>query len=356
MKDIQFYLNGYLKDEKKIYSWTITSKQVQQLIKLQEKVKKSGGFVAAKGSTYYGEQVTFAPTEVTTEPKEKNFYTTLDADKIFWVVDIYIEKDEKFRIEVPLSKAEKKKRKEEVAEDNAKRWEELKLEEDAVAVLTRFFNPVTTINVDNNKGIYIDKESRTSLSSLVYAGGSSKQEVSFYIDYTKKHIRLETLSKLLNAWAGVEAFRIYVERFKLVLRSRHGLTLQAAYCLDTEEPLLSFRIGYVGETGFSFTECTTEFDTYYGKRLSSGEQLKFNICFPNGLNMAANDDVRDTVTQIADFVLSLEQSKYPRFAQVLKEAQEEAYELGIYAYTGVNAYRHPELSSDSQMGALIKQI
>lgn len=29
MKDIQFYLNGYLKDEKKIYSWTITSKQVQ---------------------------------------------------------------------------------------------------------------------------------------------------------------------------------------------------------------------------------------------------------------------------------------------------------------------------------------
>ena len=79
MKDIQFYLNGYLKDEEKIYSWTITSKQVQQLIKLQEKVKKTGGFVVAKGSTYYGEQVMFAPTEVTTEPKEKNFYTTLDA-------------------------------------------------------------------------------------------------------------------------------------------------------------------------------------------------------------------------------------------------------------------------------------
>lgn len=100
-------------------------------------------------------------------PKEKNFYTTLDADKIFWVVDIYIEKDEKFRIEVPLSKAEKKKRKEEVAEDNAKRWEELKLEEDAVAVLTRFFNPVTTNVINGNKGIYLDKDARTSISSIV---------------------------------------------------------------------------------------------------------------------------------------------------------------------------------------------
>lgn len=356
MKDIQFYLNGYLKDEKKIYSWTITSRQVQQLIKLQEKVKKTGGFVVAKGSTYYGEQVTFAPTEVTTEPKEKNFYTTLDADKIFWVVDIYIEKDEKFRIEVPLSKAEKKKRKEEVAEDNAKRWEELKLEEDAVAVLTRFFNPVTTNTNNGNKGIYLDKDARTSLSSIVYTGIASKQEVSLYLDYNQKHLPMETLGKLVHAWAGVESFRVYVDRIKGFLLERHRLTFQATYCLTDTTPTLRIRIGYANEVGFDIEDGCASGDGRYAKKLKNDEILQFEAYYPKGLNQAACNDVSYWITELTNFVECLEESKYPRFAQALKEAQEEAYELGIYAYNGTNTYKHPESGSSAPMGALIKQI
>ena len=354
MKDIQFYLNGYLKDEKKIYSWTITSKQVQQLIKLQEKVKKSGGFVVAKGSTYYGEQVVFAPTEVTTEPKEKNFYTTLDADKIFWVVDIYIEKDEKFRIEVPLSKAEKKKRKEEVAEDNAKRWEELKLEEDAVAILSRFFNPVTTNVINGNKGIYLDKDARTSISSIVYTGMASKQEVSLYLDYKQKHLPMETLGKLVHAWAGVESFRVYVDRIKGFLLERHRLTFQATYCLTDTTPILRIRIGYADEVGFAINDECASLDGRYGWKLKNDELLQFEAYYPKGLNQAACNDVSYWITELTNFVESLEESKYPRFGQVLKEAQEEAYGLGIYSYSGTNTYRHPELGSNDPMDALVK--
>ena len=354
MKDVQFYLNGYIKDEKKIYSWAITNKQVQQLIRLQEKTKKSGGFVVAKGSTYYGEEVVFAPTEVTTEPKEKNFYTTLDADKIFWVKDIYIEKDEKFRIEVPLSKAEKKKLKEEEAADNAKRWEELKLEEDAVAILSRFFNPVTTTVINGNKGIYLDKDARTSLSSIVYTGMTSKQEVSLYLDYKQKHLPMETLSKLIHAWAGVESFKVYVDRIKGFLLDRHRLTFQSTYCLTDTTPILRIRIGYANGVGFDIAdECASD-NNRYVKKLKNDELLQFEAYYPKGLNQSACNDVQYWLTELANFVESLEESKYPRFAQALKEAQEEAYELGIYAYAGVNNYKHPELSPCKPMGKLIK--
>lgn len=354
MKDIQFYLNGYLKDEKKIYSWTITSKQVQQLIKLQEKVKKSGGFVVAKGSTYYGEQVTFAPTEVTTEPKEKNFFTTLDADKIFWVVDIYIEKDEKFRIEAPLSKAEKKKRKEEEAEDNAKRWEELKLEEDIVAVLSRFFKPITTTTSNGNKGIYLDKEARTSMSSIVYTGMSSKQEVSLYLDYNQKHLAMETLGKLVHAWAGVESFRVYVDRIKGFLLERHRLTFQATYCMTDTTPFLRIRIGYADEVGFNIADECASKDGQNTKTFKNGEALHYEVYYPKGLNTIACRDVSYWITELTSFVECLEESKYPRFAQALKEAQKEAYELGIYTYSGTTSYSHQELNPTDPTDTLIK--
>lgn len=354
MKDVQFYLNGYLKDEKKIYSWTITSKQVQQLIKLQEKVKKSGGFVVAKGSTYYGEQVVFAPTEVTTEPKEKNFYLTLDADKIFWVTDIYIEKDEKFKIEIPLSKAEKQKRKEEEAEENIKKWEELKLEEDVVPILSKFFNPISTTTDNGNKGIYLDKLARTSLSSLVYTGGSAKQEVSLYLDYSKKHLSMETLGRILHAWAGVESFRNHVEKIKGMLLRNYCLTFQATYSITDATPTLRMRIGYANNVGFGIVEACKVEDNNYTRRLKNGEILHFEAYYPKGIHTTALTAIQEWVARLTDFIDNLEEGGYPRFAQVLEEARIEAYELGIYAYTGVNAYEHPELSSDSQMGALIK--
>lgn len=354
MKDVQFYLNGYLKDEKKIYSWTITSKQVQQLIKLQEKVKKSGGFVVAKGSTFYGEQVVFAPTEVTTEPKEKNFYTTLDADKIFWVADIYIEKDEKFRIEVPLSKAEKKKLKEEEIEENTKKWEELKLEEDVVPILTKFFNPVSTTTNNGNKGIYLDKLARTSLSSLVYTGGSTKQEVSLYLDYSKKHLSMETLGKILHAWAGVESFRLHVERIKGMLLRNYCLTFQATYSITDVTPTLRMRIGYANNVGFGIVEACKVEDNNYTRRLKNGELLRFEAYYPKGIHTTALTAIQEWVAILTDFIDNLEESGYPRFAQVLEEARKEAYELGIYGYTGVNAYEHPELDSNDPMDELVK--
>ena len=354
MKDIQFYLNGYLKDEKKIYSWTITSKQVQQLIKLQEKAKKSGGFVVAKGSTYYGEQVVFAPTEVTTEPKEKNFYLTLDADKIFWVADIYIEKDEKFRIEVPLSKAEKQKRKEEEAEDNAKRWEELKLEEDVVPMLSKFFNSVSTITENSNKGIYLDKLARTSLSSLVYTGGSTKQEVSLYLDYNKKHLSMETLGKLLHAWAGVESFRIHVERIKGMLLHKYGLTFQATYSITDALPTLRIRIGYANNVGFGIVEACKVEDNNNARRLKNGELLHFEVYHPKEINTTAFTAIQEWMALLTDFIDNLEESGYPRFAQVLEKARYEAYKLGIYGYTEVNAYEHPELNLNDPMDELVK--
>nr|DAS86150.1 MAG TPA: hypothetical protein [Caudoviricetes sp.] len=354
MKDIQFYLNGYLKDEKKIYSWTITSKQVQQLIKLQEKVKKTGGFVVAKGSTYYGEQVTFAPTEVTTEPKEKNFYTTLDADKIFWVVDIYIEKDEKFRIEVPLSKAEKQKRKEEEAEENMKKWEELKLEEDVVPILSKFFNSVATTTDNGNKGIYLDNLARTSLSSLIYTGGSIKQEVSLYLDYSKKHLPMETLGKILYAWSGVESFRTHVEKIKGTLLRNYCLTFQATYSITDVTPTLRIRIGYASNVGFGIVEACKVEDNNYARRLKNGEVLRFEAYYPKGVQSTALTAVHELVSLLIDFIDNLEESGYPRFAQVLEEARKEAYELGIYRYAGVSAYEHPELSSSDPMDELVK--
>lgn len=165
---------------------------------------------------------------------------------------------------------------------------------------------------------------------------------------------METLGKILHAWAGVESFRNHVEKIKGMLLRNYCLTFQATYSITDVTPTLRMRIGYANNVGFGIVEACNVEDNNYTRRLKNGELLHFEAYYPKELNTTALTAVQEWVALLIDFIDNLEESGYPKFAQVLEEARKEAYELGIYGYTGVNAYEHPELDSNDPMDELVK--